>query len=159
MSKFKDKQGRWRTQSLFIEYNKDDPLFTLKDRDVSPDVRSFARLYLELADPTEYTQAKTLVGGWEHWQALCGSQWFSNFIAPLREELEVKLRSEAIVATYEIMQRRDKSALPAAKFFTDTMYNQRKQGRPSKAEVQAEARKRAMIKERLEKDAERLNLH
>lgn len=138
-------------------------MFTLKDSEEANAsgivIPSFASLYLELADPTEYRPAKELLGGWEHWRALCSSEWFTRFIQPLRDELEVKLRSEAIVATYKIMKRQGQTALPAAKFFTDNMAQPSTDAKRTLDEakkLQKQAAEEAL--ERLENDAERLNL-
>ena len=120
---------------------------------------SFRRLYLELNDPEGYRVATEVLGGWEHWQTLMGSKWFQEYIQPIKEELEVKLRSDAIMVMYEIMLAKDKSALPAAKFFTEAGFKpKRGRGRPSNEEVEAETRRQAAIRKRLREDAKRLGI-
>ena len=136
-----------------------DPMYTLKETDHDSGLPSFRRLFLEIADPTGYRQAKELLGGWEHWLALCSSKWFSDYIDPILQELEIKLRSEAILAVYLIMTKGEKSALPAAKIFMDGDFlEKRGKGRPSKQEIQAEVKKQARISERVKADAERIGL-
>jgi hypothetical protein len=135
----------------------DDAIYTMKETDHEKGFPSFRRIYLEIADPTEYRQANELVGGWEHWQALCASKWFTDYIEGLREELEVKLKSEAVLNTYLIMEKQGNSSLPAAKMILDGVWKpKRGKGRPSKQEVEAEARKQAAIQRRVANDAERL---
>ena len=166
---FRDSQGRWRTQSLFHESSyssssPDAPLYTMKPEDLPPShlyptgLPSFSRLYLELRDPWEYKQATTLMGGWEHWQVLCESKWFSDYILPLREELEIKLRSEGAIKVAEIMNSESRNTLVAAKYMADGLFRERKAGRPSKAAITAEARKQAELQRRVQDDAKRLGL-
>ncbi len=161
MDKFKDSKGRWRTQSLFLEaaYDSDAAIYTMKETDHPSGLPSFRRLYLEIADPTEYRQASELVGGWAHWQALNQSRWFDEFITPIREELEIKLRSEALLAAYMIIGSGKQGELQAAKFFAEGKYKpSRGRGRPSKADIESEVRKQAAINSRIRGDMERLGL-
>lgn len=159
MNKFKDNHNRWRTQSLFREKGyADEALYTMKEED-HKGLPSFRRLYLEISDPTEYKVANELLGGWAHLQALCGSKWFTEYIAELRLELEVKLRSEAIVQLHKIMVAGGKSTVPAARYFIDGEYKpKRKPGRPSKQEVAEAADVHAKISRRVANDMERLGL-
>lgn len=93
----KDDQGRYRTQNMFVEYATEgyEPLFTLKDyhREGIP---SFKRLYVAIGDPTEYNTAMTLLGSWDHWNKLIEAPWLQEALAEAREELCMKLKSEAI---------------------------------------------------------------
>lgn len=159
-NKFKDDQGRWRTASLFWEKGYSEyALYTMKQEDLPNGRRSFHRLYMELSDPTEYRVATELMGGWDHWEAMQQSQWFSDYLASLRQELEVKLRSEAVVSIWEVMKAKGRSVVPAAKFFLDGDYKvKRGRGRPSKQEVKNEANTRAAAQRRLDEDMERLGL-
>lgn len=160
--KFKDSRGRWRTQSLFLEQSyastsTDAPMYTLsaEDKDGLP---SFRRLYLELADPTDYKPATELLGGWEHWKALVKSEWFTAYLKELHEELNIKLRSEGIATLRKNMKVSDKP-VPAARYFADgTFKDKRTAGRPTKAEKTAAAHEMAAIEKRLEDDAKRLGL-
>lgn len=168
-NKFRDSMNRWRTQSLFLESSwgsssPDKPIYTMKPQDVPPSalypegLPSFGRLYLELADPTEYRPATELLGGWEHWLLLCESKWFSDYILPLREELEVKLRAQGLKTMLEIAASNSKNTLAAAKYFADGLFKPRKAGRPSNAQIEAEARKQAELQRRIQDDAKRLGL-
>jgi hypothetical protein len=158
-NKFKDDKGRWRTQSLFLEQSygqRDDVLYSMRPDDHPSGYPSFTRLYLELNDPTEYTVATTLLGGWEHWQILQSSKWFSEYLAGLRIELEIKLRADAIHQLHRQMRRGDRVA---ARFFADAEFKEKKgRGRPTKDEIAHEKKIQAGIAARVEADAERLGL-
>jgi hypothetical protein len=161
---FRDTRGRWRTQSLFLEQAygstaKETPVYTMKGED-SDGLPSFKRLYLEIADPTDYRQATLLLGGWDHWQVLLGSKWFSDYIADLRAELDIKLRSEGVLKMLSSLYAADVSrAQVAAKYFADQAYKaKRKPGRPSKEDVARQAREIAESDRRIRDDAARLGL-
>lgn len=158
-NKFKDTMGRWRTQSLFFEQTySPDAIYTMQeeDRDGRP---SFRRLYMEISDPSEYRVANELLGGYAHWQALCRSEWFQDYISGLREELEVKIRSEGVLRMQMLMNSDKNTALAAAKFFAEGKYKEKRgRGRPSNAEVAAETKKQARINQRVADDAARLGL-
>ena len=94
----KDVMGRFRTQSLFIEYlaGRDMvPVFNLTDFD-TPETLSAKRIYLSIADVTEYKAAQALLGSWDHWVRLSEASWFQPYISSWRDELELKIKSEAI---------------------------------------------------------------
>lgn len=168
-NRYRDSLNRWRTQSLFLEQSwgstsPDKPIYTLKPDDLPPSAAhpkglpSFSRLYLDLEDPTEYQAATTLLGGWEHWQVLLESQWFQNYITPLREELEIRLRSSGAKKVMEIMKGEDRNALAAARWFADGAFKPKKVGRPSNSQIAAEAKKQAELDRRIRGDAQRLGL-
>lgn len=86
-SRFRDRTGKYITQSLFLEngYNTELAVYTLTDEDkeykgkVYPSLR---RLFLECMDPTEYVFATTYLWGWEHWQRICANKMMAEFIEP-----------------------------------------------------------------------------
>lgn len=175
---FKDQRNRWRTQSLFLDrytnYRLEvpvDPVYTLRRKDYTKYqtikdgtprvIPSFPRLYLELEDPTEYEVAIQLFGGWDHWQLLLKCSWFMEVLEPLREELEVRLRSKAVRAVVKEAESGSKSALSAARAILGGEHRKDKKhgrGRPSKEEVAKEARIQAEVERRHEEDAERIGL-
>lgn len=168
-NKFRDSMNRWRTQSLFLESSwgsssPDKPIYTMKPDDLPSSalypegLPSFAKRYLALEDPTEYRAATELLGGWEHWTILCESKWFSDYILPLREELEIRLRSKGQGMLLKIMTSDNRNALAAAKYFADSGFKPKKVGRPSNAQVEAEAKKQAEVQRRVQGDAKRLGL-
>jgi len=147
----KDSLYRYRTKSLFYEYRKPDYpfIFTLKDYDlVIPDVgtiKSLKRLYLELNDPTEYTIAAEIFGGLEHWNTLTRLGWFNPLIEQWRDELEVKVRSEALLQ----LRLQSAKSTSAAQFLSKAMWKDTR-GRPSKAEKDALLKKEAWIEDEVD---------
>lgn len=143
----KDDISRYRTQSLFYENRLDRYpfIFTLKDYDlVIPEldtpVKSLKRVYMELNDPTEYQIAVNVFGGLEHWTNLTSVAWLSPLIEQWRDELEVKVRSEALL---QLRLQSDKST-SAAQFLSKAAWKDRR-GRPTKAEKEAIAKREAHI--------------
>ena len=138
--------GKFRTQSLFLELGYGaDALFTLKDQDHEHDgttYLSMKRLYLEFEDPTEYEFANTVLLGWKHWQRMCENKVIRKHIDEWREELEVKLRSQAI---RDAIQEAKKGHFQAAKWVADRGWSTRGAGRPSKADVEHEKKVQARI--------------
>ena len=96
MSKFKDKQGKWLTQALFLEMGyKPQAIFTLDDEDKEYNNKlypSLKKLYLESDDPTEYKVSQHL-GGWNHWKRLRGNKGVSLAIQIATEGAHSKLLS------------------------------------------------------------------
>lgn len=165
-SPFKDTQGRLRTRSLFYESQTAGypAFFTLKDYDVEDSGNTYVslkRIYLDAADPTEYTFAQRAFGkegGWQHWQRLKTLKWFSPFYSEWREELETKLQSAGITALKEGAAGKAVS-VPAARFFAEKGWRPpNKRGRPSKEEVDGIKKRMASISTETEEDAARLGL-
>ena len=153
---YRDKMGRYRTLSLFVETNNDNdtPVFTLKPRDHNGCV-SLKQLYLSYDDPTEYSFAIEVLGSWEHWLKLSNSTWFKEYIEAWRLELEVKLRSKGIK---EIRNQAAAGNKDAAKWLAEKGWDKRQAGRPSKAEIERERKQQANVSNSLEDDAERIGL-
>lgn len=164
-SKFKDKQGRWFTKSLFREYafNAPEgtfPLFTLYPEDVDG-ITSLYRLYMEEADASEYFFAKKHLGGWEHWQKLSQSTFFKPYIQDWRKELEVLIRAKALQKLIEVANNpTHKSSYDANKLLVKEGYKEKektsKRGRPTKDEITKEATRIASEEDQIKQDLERL---
>lgn len=151
--------GRRKTQSLFLEHNyhkeKTDPsVYTLKDRD-HRDKISLKRLYMDCEDPTEYLFAQAAFGSWEHWQILKSAPFFQPYALAWAEELEIKLRSEALLTV-----KRDALDNPtSAKWLAEKGWEKperTQRGRPSKKELEREKKQRQQVHQALEEDASRL---
>ena len=155
-TKFKDSQGRFITQSLFLEhgYNTEFSMYTLTDEDKTYNGKvypSLRRIYLETMDPTEYEFATTYLWGWEHWQRLLANKAIREEIDKWREELEVKLRAKAIKSILNLSEGK----FEAAKWAADGHWNT-KRGRPSKDELAREKRIRERAAEEATEDASRI---
>lgn len=119
-----DKMGRFLTQGLFYETRTEgySPLFTLKDYDHKVNDTTYIslkRIYLEIADPTEYQFAIEVFGNWNHWLAITNSGILMEYITKWREELEVKLASQAIRAMINTASTEGSKGTTAAKYVAE----------------------------------------
>lgn len=162
---YKDSKGRWRTQSLFLEYlwqtkNKTkvpiEPVFTLGEQD-KDGCLSFKKLFLSFNDPSGYRFAITVLGSYEHWLRLCSQKWFQTHLDGWTEELEVKLASEGLKQIKGIADGEGQQALAAAKFLVNKGWDATK-GRPKKADIDRAARVAAGIEAAVEQDLGRIRL-
>lgn len=162
-----DKMGRFRTTSLFWEYRKDaekyPPLFTTKDRDYTVDgvtYRSLKAIYFSYdhIPSNEYEFALDVFGSWEHWIWITTKSQLKGMFASWREELEIKIKANAIRTI--IQQSRDpEKGLAAARMIASGEHKgETKRGRPSKAEVERERKIEAGVRDNLEADMERIGL-
>lgn len=140
MDALKDKMGRWRTKSLFIEHAHPDypAIFTLDDEDKTIDGTRYIsakRKYLAYQDPAEHTFASSVFGSYACWQAVAASpdlhasveEWRAELNALLRSQCYAKLKERAIVDG-------DVSALKQLQaLLTPANKQPRTPGRPSKA--------------------------
>ena len=122
--------NRWITSGLFKEtaQSKNFIVYTLKEA---------RKLFVECNDPTGYQFATTHLGGYDHWLALKESPALMHYILAWEEELEVKLRSEALVSILT-MSKTDKG-YQAAKFLVDGGWKPKTSGRPTKALIKKES--------------------
>ena len=164
-SVFKGRGMRFRTVSLIAELipptSPYDPLFTIKEEDEG-DLASLRRLFLEIADPTEYRFAKEVFKSWKAWDALRKSPVFKPYLDEWKEELEIKLMSESIFAIRSAIN--DGKAitgvqLSAAKFVASPSGKEpSKRGRPSKQEKLEKLEQEQRSKTSLADDLKRINL-
>lgn len=169
MNLLKDHQGRFRTQSIFIEYKHPDfsSPFTLKDEDTAEAI-SMYRLYMEIADPTEYEAATQLLGSWEHWQLLAGDKhvkaWFLPYITRWRAELQNKLASEHYkrMQSISVTGKTASERMAAIKWLASRQESgsrgESKRGRPSKDELNNRLKDELKKLEDLDNDAKRIGL-
>jgi hypothetical protein len=158
-SKLKDSRGRPLTQSLFLEvgYNTEYAVYTQKDNDYEYKGKlypSLKKLYLEHEDPTEYDFATTYLLGWQHWQRIVRNKVFSKMVEEWREELELKLRSQAVREILD--QSQTDKGFQAAKWIADKGWDKRSAGRPSNADIERETKIQANINEEYNADVVRL---
>lgn len=139
-SRLKAANGVPLTQGLFLEIGySEHAIFTLKEDDHTHNgilYISLKKLYLEMADASEYEFATTYLLGWSHWQRLCNNKLVVKHINEWRYELELKLRSEAI----KLIRAKSKveSGINAAKWLAEKGWDKREVGRPSKEDVARE---------------------
>jgi hypothetical protein len=157
-SGFKDEQNKYRTQALFYEYYIDQShaVFTLADEDREIDGKvyySLKKLYLEIADPTEYLFAMQVFKSYPHWLRL-RKYFLKDRINSWVEELDLKLRAEGIKQN---IIAANKGNYNAAKWLADRGWEQQR-GRPSKAEKEGKLKQDAALINDVEKDMARIGL-
>ena len=159
----KDSMGRFRTQSLFVEmkHDKYPAPFTLKPYDHRGRM-SMYRKYMEIGDPTEYSQAIGLLGSWEHWQTLCAAEWFKPYVEKWRAELKVKFESERYREMQEVAEscKGTPQGVQATKWLAErySRVESPKRGRPSKAEKARHLKEITEDEELTNEEAARLGL-
>ena len=118
-----DSTGRKLTVGLFQELaeDKSKAIFKLSD---------WRKVYVDIADPTDYEAALVLIGSWEHWLALVANKQFAAELEKWRAEVDVKLKSEALTELKK--QSRSDKGTAAAKWLAENGYNPKKVGRPRK---------------------------
>ncbi len=114
------------------------PYYSLHDQEWKG-YPSMREMYLSCNDITEYEQAIYLLGSWDHWQALVKSNTLAPYLPKWREELEAKVRSQAI------KKLMDSDRTDAAKWIAERKWDI-KRGRPTNAEIEKERRIQANIK-------------
>jgi hypothetical protein len=117
----KDSIGRFLTNAMFFESRTPGfkPTFTLKEFDheyKGVHYISMRRLYLEMGDPTEYEFAIEVLGSWDHWLRLCNAPSVRENIDRWREELETKLRAQAVKSMIETATTAGAKGTTAAKW-------------------------------------------
>lgn len=156
-SKLLDENGRPFTQSLFLEIGYgESAIYTFKDHDHTHHGKTYIALkpiYLDMRDPTEYTFANDWFLGWKHWMRICDNKVLRREIDQWREELEIKLRSQAI---RDMIKSAEGGNYQASKWLVDRGWHTRGAGRPSKAEVEAEKKILSAVNEEYSADVIRL---
>lgn len=157
--KLVDTMGRPLTQSLFLEIGYSDyAVYTLKEYDHQYNGKTYPslkKLYLEAEDPTEYAFAERHLLGWQHWKRLCDNKVIAKHIEEWREELELKIRSQAIRDMQNLCAS-ENGNFSAAKFLADRGWEKRSAGRPSKAEKERHLRIEERINEEFSADIKRM---
>lgn len=154
-----DVRGRPLTQSLFLElgYQEDFALYTLKDWDWDYNGKkylSLKRLYLLHEDPLEYDFASTHLLGWSHWQRLCNNKAIRKYIDEWREELSLKLRSQAVRNIVDMTA--DEKGFQAAKYVAEEGWRKNSVGRPKKDTSEYDAKVDQRLHEEFGQDVQRL---
>lgn len=161
-NRFKNTNGQHYLLALFFETATDSEranvVYTLKLEDHNG-LPSLHRLYIECDDPTEYTFAKKYFDGWAHWKKLIACSWFKPYLEAMREELEIKMKADALNnIRYKAMEN-GKDGVTANKYLIEKGYVDKNdtRGRPSKETIKREADKLFKDKEDVIQDWNRLN--
>ena len=164
-NQFKNKSGTLLTRDLFYETtlsDKENVLYTLK-RDDHEGYPSLYRLYMEsiLKDPTEYEFAITHLDGWDHWERLCESSFFQPHISKWRREADIRRSAIYLRTIQSIAKSSSRESLAASRYLLEKGWipkEKNAKGRPSKEDIQNEARRQAELDTMTAKDAERLGI-
>lgn len=155
-----DTMGRPLTQSLFLEIGYSEyAVYSLKEFDHQYNGKiypSLKRLYLKEEDPTEYAFAEKYLLGWQHWKRLCENKQIAKHIDEWREELELKIRSQAIRDMQNLCAS-ESGNYSAAKFLADRGWEKRGAGRPSKSEKERHLRVEERLEAEFSADVKRLS--
>lgn len=160
-TKLKDGRGHPLTQGLFLEigYNTEFAVYTLDDDDKEYNGKvypSLKKLFLAHEDPVEYDFATTYLLGWKHWQRLNANKSLKSHFEEWREELELKLRSQAAQDILNLVA--EEKSFQAAKWLADKGWDKRTAGRPSKAEIEKEKAFQTRLQNEFAEDVARLSL-
>lgn len=160
---FRIHTGQRLLRGLFYETTLSDKasvIYTLKDRD-HEGYKSLYRLYMEYDDPTEYSFAIACLDSYDHWTVLCQCSWFKPYISRWRKELEVRAKAKALLAIKALADDPEaKEHYQASKYMLTGGWKDktsgRGAGRPSKEDVQREARRIAQDHQNIEDDFQRV---
>ena len=159
----KDSMGRFRTLSLFVEnkHEKYPAPYSLKPYN-HRGAMSMYQIYMDVGDPTEYTQAIALLGSWKHWTLLSECEWFKPLLKEWRNELETKFESDRFLEMEDVAKthKGTPQGVSATKWLAERYSTVRKpkRGRPSKAEKKAALIEETEDDKLHQEDAERLGL-
>lgn len=160
----KDIRGAWRLGSLFYEYSKDGyaPLWTICDTDrkvgdiTYPSLKCIYMSY-EHTPGSEYEFATEVIGSWVHWERLVKSPLIRDVLQQWRDELEVKIRANAIKGIIKTSVGDSSASATAAKWLAEKGYAP-KRGRPSKAEKAGHLKQEERVNKEIQDDMERIGL-
>jgi hypothetical protein len=172
-SKFRTWQNRLMTKALFIELTapelQDNCLYSIsnvpKERNgkIYP---SLYELYMAEDDILEHDFARKYFESYAHWCIICESWWMRDIVAQWREELSIRIKSDALKIIRAEADAGTKYAYPAAVYLTKEGWKQPakvertngKVGRPSKAAIAEEAARLAMEQHDYADDLKRLGI-
>lgn len=166
MNPFKNASGAHLLKPIFFEYDDAEHLqsvYTLKDYDHEYNGKSYPslrKLYVEMEDPTEYEFACKYLDGWTHWKKLSTASFFKPYLKEWREELEVRLRAQALNRMKVRATSDTKDSMQADKILLvggwKTPEEKERVGRPSKQKIQEEANKLFAERTVFDEDFERI---
>jgi len=156
-SVMRDEKNRYYTQGLFLEiaYSK-YAIYTLKGEDHKHKGKTYPsikKLYLEFEDPTEYECANKYFVDWNHWKAICNNKVLRRHIDQWREELELRIRSQAI---RDIIGNSADGSYQASKYLADRGWDKNAVGRPNRNEKDKKDKMDAMLDDEFSQDIGRM---
>lgn len=164
VSKFTNDSGMRLTKGLFYEMmlaDKSSVIYTLKNAD-HKGYPSLYKLYMAEEDPKEYRFVQKYLEGWEHWVQLCDLVWFKPYVTRWREELQLKLESEALYHIISESRAGRKESFAANKYLLEKGWKTQAKdpvGRPSKEQIKREAERMLTDNSRVLEDLNRLGVN
>lgn len=168
--KFYSKHNRLLTSKLIWEIGFSPyAIYTLKDwdsttKDGKP-LKSLKQLYLQENDLTEYDFARKHFVNWDHWQTVSKSWYLKDHVAKWREELEIRITTDALKMIQAEAISESKFAYNANRYLADKGWKPKEEkatkkgaGRPSKASIAEETARLVSESHDIEKDLIRLGL-
>jgi hypothetical protein len=142
-SLMKSTMGKWRTKSLFLEWNTPSidrpPLYTL-EKEPRKGYPSAYMVYM--AHDTEYEAAIALLGDYEHWKVVAESPTLKPYFDAWREEKAIK---QEAMARKVILEKIREGDLKAALSTVEKPKLPKKLGRPATKGEEADDKKAAKI--------------
>lgn len=134
--------------------NKKDYSQTIYSFDEKEGYIPLKELYLEISDPTEYKFAAMAFFNYKHYCQLMEYEFFKKFIDKCRDELELKLRCEAVNKIKdEALKGSGASSITAAKYVIERGWIENKKDRHALKRRRTQDQK---INDVIEKDLELL---
>jgi hypothetical protein len=167
--KFYNQNNHLLTRALFWEVAySENAIYTLKDWDSTTTqgkpLKSLKQLYLQENDPTEYEFAQKHFANWDHWQTIAKSWYLKDHVAKWREELEIRITTDALRLIQAEALSTSKYAYSANRYLADKGWktkdtgSKKGAGRPSKASIAEEAAKQLADMHDIDNDLIRLGL-
>ena len=168
--RFYNQNNQLLTRALFWEIGySENAIYTLKDWDSTTtqgkSLKSLKQLYLQENDLTEYDFARKHFVNWDHWQTVSKSWYLKDHVAKWREELEIRITTDALKMIQAEAISESKFAYNANRYLADKGWKPKEEkvskkgvGRPSKASIAEETARLVSESHDIEKDLIRLGL-
>ena len=113
---------------------------------------SLQQLFVKMVpnDPTEYEFAQAVFGSWNVWKGISEAPQIKPYVNHWRNEVVVKIKSQAIQAIAEEMKSNGRSSFSAAKLLLDKGWLDN--------DTASQAKKKLQAKEQEEQDKQALSL-
>lgn len=122
------------------------------------DLIKFHDVFVEQEDLTEYRAALILVGSWKEWESI-KRNWpaFNSHIIMWKEEIVIRLRSQALEKLVTLAKGNSSQAASAAKWLAEEGWSKRAgKGRATKSETQRQSMEIAAAAAETKSEEERM---
>lgn len=155
----------FRTAALFRDHpsKAHDPEYCLfyMGREFSDDQYiALKEVYMQIADPTEYQFAMAVFGSMRHWNEISDLVWTRDRVAEWRKELEIKLRSEAIMGIIDLVddpETKETTKFQSLKWLAQSEFAEKETASTKKKKIK-EAKVKDAVVDTISSDFERLGI-